>query len=146
MEWAGPFGPAGLPHAVSSTHGPLNAPQRLLKNAEHVLLAEDQVLLVVQGDLGARVLAEENAIPGLDVERDLLAVVSDLAVPHGDHLALLRLLLGAVRNDDAALLHLLLFLTLDENAVVQRANLHSQITLRWIRCLRFRAAGGHCCG
>src|SRR5215467_8643756 len=106
----------------------------LLKDAEHVLLAEDQVLFVVQGHLGAGVLAEEDAITGLDVERDLLAVVRDLAVANGDHLALLRLLLGAVRNDDAALLHLFLFLTLDENAVMQRANLHSQITLRWIRC------------
>src|SRR5215467_4481766 len=133
MEWAGPFGPAGMLHAVSSTTV-RQSPRNLLKDAEHVLLAEDQVLLVVQGHFGAGILAEEDAITGLDVERDLLAVVRDLAVSHGDHLALLRLLLGAVRNDDAALLHLLLFLTLDENAVMQRANLHSQITLRWIRC------------
>src|SRR5499427_4542836 len=132
MEWAGPFGRAGRPQCRQ----PRSAERSwmLLKDAEHILLAEDQVLLVVQGDLGAGVLAEEDAIAGLDVERDLLAVVRDLAVPNGDHLALLRLLLGAVRNDDAALLHLLLFLTLDENAIVQRANLHSQITLRWIRC------------
>src|SRR5215471_6787094 len=131
MEWAGPFGPAGMLHALSS---PTIRPMTLLEDAEHILLAEDQVLLVVQGHLGAGVLAEEDPITGLDVERDLLAVVRDFAVAHGDHLALLRLLLGAVRNDDAALLHLFLFLTLDENAVMQRANLHSQITLRWIRC------------
>src|SRR2546430_5454658 len=69
---------------------------RLLKNAEHVLFAQDQVLLVVQRHLGARVLAEEDLVARLHVDRDLLALVRDLAISHGDHLALLRLLLFAV--------------------------------------------------
>src|SRR5215831_1515564 len=113
MEWAGPFGRAGRPQCRQPRSA--ERPWMLLKDAEHVLLAEDQILLVVQGDLGARVLAEEDAVAGLDVERDLLAVVRDLAIAHCDDLALLRLLLGAVRNDDPALLRLLLFLPLDEN-------------------------------
>src|SRR3970040_1411501 len=98
----------------------------LLKDAEDVLLAEDQVLLVVQRHFGSRVLAEQDLVAGLDVEGDLLAVLVDLAVADGDHLALLGLFLGAVRNDDAALPGFLLFLPLDEDAVVQRTNLHSQ--------------------
>src|SRR5213592_2370104 len=47
-----------------------------------------------------------------------------LAIAHGDDLALLRLLLGRVRDDDPALFHFLLLESLDENAVVQRTNLH----------------------
>ncbi len=50
----------------------------------------------------------------------------DLAVADRDDLALLGLLLGGVRDDDPALLDLLLLLPLDENSVVQRTNLHSQ--------------------
>src|SRR6266852_6889418 len=92
---------------------------RLLKNAEHVLFAQDQVLLIVQRHLGARVLAEEDLVASLHVERDLLALVGDLAIAHGDHLALLRLLFGRVRDDDPALLRFpLLLLPLDENAVM----------------------------
>jgi len=62
--------------------------------------------------------------------RDLLALVGDFAVTDGDHLALLGLFLGAVRDDDAALPGFLLFLPLDEDAVVQRTNLHGQIASR----------------
>src|SRR4029453_475499 len=49
--------------------------RRLLDDGEHVLLAHDQILLVVDLHLGARVLAEEDLVAGLDVERDLLALV-----------------------------------------------------------------------
>src|SRR5213596_251854 len=76
----------------------------LFEDGEDVLLAQDQVLLVV--------------------EVDLLALVGHLAVAGGDDLALLGLLLRGVRDDDAALLHFLLFEPLDEDAVMQRTNLH----------------------
>src|SRR5439155_65290 len=56
--------------------------------------------------------------------RDLLALVGDLPVAHGDHLRLLRLLLGGVGNDDPAPFDLLLLEPLDEDAVMQRTNLH----------------------
>src|SRR6266566_1833754 len=72
----------------------------LLENGEDVFLAHDEVFLVVDLDLGARILAEQDLVAGLHVQRDLLAVVADLARPDGDHLALLRLLLGGVRDDD----------------------------------------------
>src|SRR6059036_1052422 len=96
----------------------------LLENGEDVFLAHDEVLLVVDLDLGARVLPEQDLVPGLHVERDLLAVVADLAVAGGDHLALLRLLLGRVGDDDPALLDLFLLETLDQDPIVQRPNLH----------------------
>src|SRR6266496_4227552 len=88
------------------------------------------VLLLVHLDLGARVLAEEDAVVGLHVQRDFLAVLVHLPVAHRDDLALLGLLLRGVGNDDAALLGVLLFLALDEDPVMQRTNLHGQSASR----------------
>ena len=121
MEWAGSSWPARLSAQWRAS---------LLQDAENVLLAEDQVLLVIQRHLGARVLAEKDLVARLHVEGYLLAVIVDLALADGDDLALLGLFLRAVRNDDAALPGLLLLLPLDEDAVVQRTNLHGQIASR----------------
>src|SRR5512137_55867 len=96
----------------------------LLDHAEDVVLAHDQVLLAVDLDLGAGVLAEEDPVSDLHVERLELAVLTDLALAHGDHLALGRLLLGRVGDDDAAL-RLLLFLdALHDDAVLKGTDLH----------------------
>src|SRR5206468_2975601 len=103
----------------------------LLENGEDVFLAHDQVLLVIELDLGAGVLPEQNLVPGLHVERDLLALVGDLAVADRDHLGLLRLLLGRVRDDDPALLDLFLLEPLHQKPIVQRTNLHTLLLLRW---------------
>src|SRR2546428_545292 len=103
----------------------------LLENGEDVFLAHDQVLLVVELHLGARVLPEQDLIPGLHVERDLLALVGDLAVADGFHLALLGLLLGRVRDDHPALLALFLPEPLHQKPIVQRTNLHTLLLLRW---------------
>src|SRR5439155_15779942 len=118
-ELTGHRGPVGL--AVRA---------RLLDDREHVLFLHDQVLLLVDLHLGARVLAEEDAVVGLHVQRDFLAVLVHLPVAHGDDLALLGLLLRGVGNDDAALLGVLLFLALDKNPVMQRTNLHGQSASR----------------
>src|SRR5207245_11074436 len=72
----------------------------LLENGEDVFLAHDEVFFVVDLDLGARILAEQDLVAGLHVQRDFLAVVADLARPDGDHLALLSLLLAGVRDVD----------------------------------------------
>ena len=79
------------------------------EDREDVVLAEEDVLLAVDLDLGARVLAEEDLVARLHVERDDLAVLEDLARADGDDDALERLLLGGVGDDDPAL-GLLLFL------------------------------------
>src|SRR5438034_5800554 len=70
----------------------------LFEDGEDVLLAQDQVLLVVELHLGAGVLPEEDLVAGLDVEGDLLALVGHLAVADGDDLTLLGLLLRGVRD------------------------------------------------
>ena len=53
-------------------------------------------------DLGAGPLAEQDPVSLLQVQRDDLAVLAACAGPHGDDLALLRLLGGGIGNDDAA--------------------------------------------
>src|SRR5688572_27132527 len=75
----------------------------LLQDAEDVVLAQDERLFPVDLHLGARVLAEEDAIALLDVELPDAAVLEDLAVADGHHEALDRLLLRRVRDDDATL-------------------------------------------
>src|SRR5215831_20900341 len=114
MEWTGPG-----PGRVLGSRARLD----LVDDAQHILLTQNEVLLVLQLDLGAGVLAEEDAVAGLHVQRDLLAVIADLAVAHGDDLRLLRLFLGSVRNDDATLLHFLLLEPFNEYPIVQGTNL-----------------------
>jgi len=77
------------------------------------------------------VLPEQDLVAGLHVEGDLLAVVADLPRADGDDLALLRLLLGRVRDDDPASLDLLLFQTLDHDSIVQRTHLHLPAPSTW---------------
>src|SRR5437899_3274289 len=81
----------------------MSSPSSAFDHAEDVLLAHDEVLLAVDLDLRSGVLAEQDPVADLHVERQHLAVLVHLALADGDHLALLRLLLGGVRNDDAAL-------------------------------------------
>src|SRR5437660_8611982 len=103
----------------------------LLENGEDVVLAHDQILLVVDLHLGAGVLPEQDLVPGLHIERDLLALIGDLAVTYGDHLTLLGLLLRRVRDDDPTLLDLFLLEPLHQKPIVQWTNLHTLLLLRW---------------
>ena len=92
----------------------------LLEDAEDFFLTHDEEFFAVDLDLGAGVLAEEDAVASLDVEREDLAFIVRLAFADRDDFAFLRLLLGAVGNDDAAADRLALFDTANEDAVVQR--------------------------
>src|SRR5258706_2828731 len=60
---------------------------------ENFFFAEDQQLFVVNGDFRAAVLAEQNAVAWLDVERDTLALFA-LAGADGDYFAFLLLFFG----------------------------------------------------
>src|SRR5215208_1870218 len=73
------------------------------RHGEDVVLADEDVLLAVQLDLGARVLSEEHG-------------VADLALD--------RLLLGGVRDDEPALGLGLRLETLDHDSVLQRPDFH----------------------
>ena len=79
------------------------------EDREDVVLAEEDELLAVDLDLGARVLAEQDLVAGLHVEGNDLAVLEDRARADGDDDALEGLLLRGVGDDDPSL-GLLLFL------------------------------------
>src|SRR5207249_2966511 len=95
-------------------------------DAQHFLLADDHVLLAVELDLGAGILAEEDAVPRLDVEGNHFALVVLFAAPHGDDFSLLGLLLGRVGNDDPALRSLLLFNPLDQDSIMEWSKIHME--------------------
>ncbi len=64
----------------------------LLEDSENFFLAHDQELFAIELDLGAGVLAEQDAVAGLDIEREHLALIVRLAFADRDNLALLWLL------------------------------------------------------
>src|SRR5881275_3489083 len=69
-------------------------------DAEDVVLAHDQVRLVVDLDFRAAVFRNENLVSFLHGEIDLLAVVVDFTGPKSDDFALLRFFLRGIGNND----------------------------------------------
>src|SRR5438132_1509160 len=105
----------------------MSSPSSAFDHAEDVLIAHDEVLLAVDLDLRSGVLAEQDPVADLHVERQHLAVLVHLALADGDHLTLLRLLLGGVRNDDAALGLLdRLLEALHDDAILKWPDLHAR--------------------
>ena len=88
------------------------------------------MLVAFDLDLGARVLAEEDAVADLDFEGAQRTVLEDFAVTDGEDLALQGLLLRGVGDDDAPLGLLFLFHALYDDAVRQGPELHGEISLR----------------
>src|SRR5262245_61343572 len=110
---------------IKSGHdgGERGACDRLGDHAHDVGLLHDQEVLAVDLDLGARPLAEQHLVAGLQVDRDQLAGLVAAARANGDDLALRRLLLGGVGDDDAALGLLFGIDAAHDNAVVERTKL-----------------------
>src|SRR5689334_11146171 len=88
-------------------------------DAEDLFFAHDQVLLAIELDLLAGVLAEEHRVAFLHIERRDLAVLLDLALADRDDLTLLRLLLGRIRDDDPADFLFPFFDASNDDAIVQ---------------------------
>src|ERR1700744_4629014 len=93
-------------------------------DAHDVGFFHDQQLLAVALDFCAGPFAEKPLVALLRAERRHLAGLGPAAWPEGDDLALLRLLLGGVRDDDAAFRLFLAFEAADDDAVMQGTELH----------------------
>src|ERR1700681_801569 len=89
-----------------------------VNDGQHLVLAHDQVLLAIELDFLARVLAEEDQIARLDIEGNPRALIVHLAVAGRNDPALLRLLFGCVGDDDPADLLLAFFKALDDDPIV----------------------------
>src|SRR6266436_3261643 len=94
------------------------------QHPHNVALFHYEVLDAIDFDLGARPFAEQDAVADLEVDRDELAALVAAAGSNGDDLALLRLLLGGVGNDDATSGLRLGVDSLDDNAVEKRSEFH----------------------
>src|SRR5713226_1428447 len=94
------------------------------EHAEDIVLAQDQVLFVLELDLAACILANENPVAGFYVGRHQFAGLGHLALADRDNLALLRLFLGRIGDNDTAL-GLVLFLdALHQYAITQWPDFH----------------------
>jgi len=89
-------------------------------HGEHVAGREDEELVCTELHLGPAVLAVQDAVADGDVERDAVAVVVDATGADRHDLALLGLLLGGVRDDQATCGGLLGLDLLDDDAVFER--------------------------
>src|SRR5579872_210098 len=96
-------------------------PGLLLDDAEDFFLTHNQELFAIDLDFGAGILAEQDFVTGFNVERENLPFVVRFTLADGDHFALLRLFLGAIRNNDAPANRLRLFETADENPIMERS-------------------------
>src|SRR6266446_7335222 len=89
-------------------------------DAEDVVLAHDQVRLVVDLDFGAAVFRNENFVSFLNGEIDLLAVVVDFTGAKSDDFAFLRFFLCGIGDNDPALFYFLLFNRLHQHPISKR--------------------------
>src|SRR2546421_966572 len=102
----------------------------LANDAEDIILAHDQVGLTVHLDLGAAVFRDQHLVAFFDGELDLLAVFVHFAGAERDDFAFLRLFLGGIRDDNAALFGFLLFNRLHQHPIPERSyvNCHTLVT------------------
>src|SRR5579862_1840782 len=138
-----PFGPSVALTAFARTFTPLNIRWRasslnltslaaivvilrlLAFNHGHdVFLAHDHQLFAVDPDLCSAVLAEQDLVADLDVERTDLTVFENLAFADRYDLSLHGLFGRGIGNNDAARRGTLLLQALHDDAVMKRTYLH----------------------
>src|SRR6188474_2051784 len=103
---------------------------------QDVRLAQDQDLVGADLDLGAAVLGEDDLVTLLDVHLDVLAVLVPRPGADSQDAAALRLLLGGIRQHDAADGGLLLFEDLHDQTVTQGLQVHTLASLIRLLCDR----------
>src|ERR671918_1623643 len=91
----------------------------LLDDGQDVAGRQDEVLLATELDLGAAVLGVHDGVTLADVEWDALTLVGDATWADRNDRALLGLLLGGVRDDQATGCRLLGLVGLNDDAVLQ---------------------------
>src|SRR5918996_1384627 len=114
------------PRFVGRGRGGLGLLFFLVDDGQDVRGLQNQKLLVVQLELGAGVLLEEDLLAVRDLDLLARAVVKRATGPDRDDRALLRPLLGGIRQDDAALRHLLAGRRLDDDVAPQRLELRGR--------------------
>src|SRR5438477_6393633 len=100
-----------------------SCPRSALDDAEDVVLAEDEVLFAVDLHLVARVLAEEDPVPLLDVGLADGPVLEDFAIAHRNDHRLDGLLLRGVGDEETPLGLLFFLYATNDHPVLERSDL-----------------------
>src|SRR2546430_1957447 len=90
---------------------------QISENAHDVAFLHDQQILTIELDLVARPLAEQHAVANLEIDRNQFAGFVTATWADCSDFALRGLLLGTIRNDDAASGFVFGVDTLDHDAV-----------------------------
>src|SRR5215467_12710598 len=98
------------------------------KNSQNFFFPHNDEVFAIQLDLGTGVLAEQDAVAFLHIERTNLAFLVDLSLAGGDHFSLLRLVFGGIRNDDSTASGFRLFHATNQDAVVQRSEFRGHVS------------------
>src|SRR6185503_4193579 len=98
---------------------------------EDVLLGQDQELLTIELEFGARVLLEQDLVAFLELDRDALPVFIAIARTDCEDLALLGLLLRGVREIDAGVRLLLAVEGFDDDPGAERLELGLRCDCHW---------------
>ena len=93
-------------------------------HGHHVFLTHHDEFIAIHLDLGTAVLAEEDLVPHLEVERANVAVFQNLALADGNHLSKYGFLGRSIRDHDAAWGLTLFFFSFHDHAVMKGTNLH----------------------
>src|SRR5712691_1910839 len=110
---------------------------RLTDDTEDVVLAHDQVRLIVDLDFSAPVFRDQHLVAFLHREFDLLAFVVHLARAESDDFALLRFFLSGIGNNDPALFCFLLFNRLHQHPISKRFYINCCHKLSLFLCFYF---------
>ena len=97
---------------------------KLLYDCKNIALANDDILLAVELDLGAGVLAGDDLLALLDLHLDLLTV-NDAAGADLDDLRYLRLFLSGCGQNDTACGGLLCLYHFNDNTVAKGLEFHN---------------------
>src|SRR6188472_3085237 len=96
---------------------------------EDVGLAQDQIVVAAEPDLGATVLRVDHFVALDDVHRDVVAALVPRTGADSEHTTALGLLLRGVRQDDSARGGLFLLEGLDDQPITQWLQVHSAFLL-----------------
>src|SRR5208283_1743570 len=91
-----------------------------------VFFAHDHQFFAIHLDFSTAVLAEEDLVADLDVERTHCAVFEDLALADSQNFSVDRLLGGRIRDPDTAGGLTLLRFSFHDHAVMKRTHLHKR--------------------
>src|SRR5712671_6935284 len=89
------------------------------ENSQNFVFLHDQEIFAIELNFGAGILSEQDPVALFYCEGEYLAFIVRAALTDGDNFALLRLVFGAIGNDDAATSGVSFLHTTHQDAVME---------------------------